>query len=672
MGNFRAFKSAVAGQFSVMQGHQLYRVEAKDALWALYLAKFPAGTNEVYRERTEHDCSCCRNFVRTVGDVVAVIGGRVVSVWDAAVPGEPHYERVSRALSAAVRSAPVKDKFLHYERSAGTDKNFEQLAQEGVKAWEHFFVNIDARFVEKKDKIAAVLAEQRESKNVLLRSLTEIGVGDVTAVLELAAQGSLYRGEEHKFALETFLALKRGFDALETDAARDVFAWVNSGVVGSVARMRNTVIGTLLVDLANGADMEQAVRSYESKVAPANYKRPTALVTKAMVDAARQTVEGLGLTSALRRRYATARDVTVDNLLFVDRAAKRKLEGDVFDDVVTTAGRAKSLDKVEEVGIEKFLADVLPRVDSVEVLFENRHAPNLVSLIAPDDPTSARLFKWDNLFSWSYNGEMADSIKERVKAAGGSVSGDLCCRLAWDYTDDLDFHMHEPTRYSINFTNRRQLSPGGGMLDLDANGADGPRPDPAENIFYADRARMPEGVYTLEVNNYARRSTGRGFTVEVEFDGQVHRIEYDKVLADKKTVVVAKIRYSRNGGFEIAESLPSSQASRQVWCLATQVFHPVSVLLLSPNHWDGVPVGNKHYFFMIDGARNDGNARGFFNEFLREDLSKHRKVLEMVGGKVKVEDAGQQLSGLGFSSTVRNSVTCRVKGSFTRVIKVIF
>ncbi len=210
------------------------------------------------------------------------------------------------------------------------------------------------------------------------------------------------------------------------------------------------------------------------------------------------------------------------------------------------------------------------------------------------------------------------------------------------------------------------------MLDLDANGGDGMRSDPAENIYYASKARMAEGVYTLSVNNYARRSTGRGFVVEIEFDGQTYRIEHDKVLSSGATSIVAKIQYSRKTGFEIVQSLPSSQTSKVVWGLQTQSFHPVNVLMMSPNHWDDKVVGNKHYFFMVDGAKNDGSARGFFNEFLRNDLDQHRKVLEIVGGKMKVEESEQQLSGLGFSSTVRNSVVCKVTGSFTRMLKVMF
>ncbi len=94
--------------------------------------------------------------------------------------------------------------------------------------------------------------------------------------------------------------------------------------------------------------------------------------------------------------------------------------------------------------------------------------------------------------------------------------------------------------------------------------------------------------------------------------------------------------------------------------------------MLSPNYWDGQGIGNRHWFFMIEGCRNSGTARGFYNEFLRPDLSPHRKVLEIVGAKMRAETENEQLSGLGFSSTQRNHVYCRVAGAFTRTIKVVF
>ena len=211
-----------------------------------------------------------------------------------------------------------------------------------------------------------------------------------------------------------------------------------------LCQIRNDVIGTLLVDLSEGKELEVAVKSFEDKVSGTNYKRPTALVTPKMRDAAKQTLTDLGLMSALDRRYAKLEDVNVSNVLFADRSAKKRMSGDVFDDIVTSGDATKNLDRVEEVTIDKFISDILPTAKSLEVLVENRHGSNLVSLIAPYDMTAKGMFKWANPFSWSYNGDVADSIKERVKEAGGNVTGDVCCRLGWSNYDDLDFHMIEP------------------------------------------------------------------------------------------------------------------------------------------------------------------------------------------------------------------------------------
>lgn len=91
----------------------------------------------------------------------------------------------------------------------------------------------------------------------------------------------------------------------------------------------------------------------------------------------------------------------------------------------------------------------------------------------------------------------------------------------------------------------------------------------------------------------------------------------------------------------------------------------------SPNHWKE-EVGNKHVFFVIEGAKNDETPRGFFNEFLKDELTKNRKVFEVLGSRLKVEPSDRQVTGVGFSTTQRNSIICRVDGTFKRTVKVNF
>lgn len=661
---FKHLKQAVSKQFALMQTYPLFSTKTdKDALWQLYLAAFPAGTNPIYRTRTTHDCGCCKQFIRNIGGVVALIDGKTVSLWDMLVE-DPDYQTVAAALAAFVHKHEIEAPYLHYEKTVGTDKNFEQLV-DGQHCWEHFHVHLPAVVVKPKDKIPSLVGEYRTTYEVAERGLREITPNAVSTVLELIAENSLYRGEEHKGVVVAFKNLQTQYRKAED---KDTFVWTACLTENiNILRARNSVIGTLLVDLSDGVDLEQAVKAFEVKVAPTNYKRPTALVTQAMIDAAKAKIEEVGLTNSLSRRYASLADITINNVLFADREVKPTIGGSIFDDIAPTAA-AKELSKVEDITIDKFIADVLPNINSIEALVENRHQNNLVSLVTAVDPTAPLLFKWDNPFSWSYNGEVADSIKERVKAAGGNVDGDLCCRLAWYNRDDLDFHMKEPDGTHIYFGVRRSKT--GGTLDVDANGGDGIRENPVENIFYADKSKMKPGTYKLAVNQYNRRETTNiGFEVEIEALGMKYNMVYPKAV--QGTIDVAEIMFD-GVNFKVECLLENTQSSKQIWGIDTMQFTPVSVLMNSPNHWDGQSVGNRHVFFMLRDCNNEESARGFYNEFLRSDLEDHRKVLELVGSRMRLDESATKLNGLGFSSTQRNNLVCRVKGNYTRVLNITF
>ncbi len=666
---FTTIQSAISKQFKAMSARQLFVLTLDAAaLWEHYLASFPAGSNPLYKTRTEHDCSCCRRFVKVLGGVVNIVDGKLITVWDFKLDGP--YGIVAESMAEYVRGYCVENIFVHNERIVGTANSRQLLEDKSVKTWDHFYVNLPDANVLTGTLIGPKLSDTRATFDVMRRSLEEINFEAIDAVLELIDQNSLYRGEEHKFAVTEFRKLKR---IAFTSSSLDLFVWEHTtSVPASVSRIRNTVIGTLLTDISEGKELEEAVRAFETKVAPQNYKRPTALVTKAMIAKAQETVNELGLATALERRYATIEDITVNNILFADRSAKRDMN--VFEEISAgTAVDVKKLGKVEEVAIEDFVTKILPSARTLEVLLENRHAGSLVSLVAPVDLTAKPLFKWANGFSWSYAGDLADSIKEKVKKAGGNVTGDFRASLAWYNYDDLDLHLRQPGGPGAEiFFGHKVDSSTGGNLDVDMNAGSGTTRTPVENITYPSRARMPEGLYTLYVNNYCRReSDNPGFEIEMEFDGTLYGFGWQKSIKTGDNVIVCKFNYSRRDGLTILESLPSTQASRTLWGLSTQTFHKVRVAMLSPNHWDARAVGNKHYFFILEGCLNEGKARGFFNEFLSESLAPHRKVLEIVGSKMKTEESERQLSGVGFSSTQRNYVLCRVTGAFSRIVKVL-
>lgn len=677
---FKNFQQAVAQQFALMSKNQLFRVDIeRDDMYAAYLAAFPEGSNPIFRERTEHDCSCCRGFIKDVGNVVAIIKGKIVSLWDIKIEGEPEYQAVADALAAKVYGSKIVNPFFHHERTVGKDYTFEDLESGKRQRWNHFFANIPAQFVKAGVDQPSAMAAIRTPAEVFERALDELDPDAIETVLDLINQTptGLYRGQDYKHATTEFAKLQRQYRKLKTATDRQIFVWANAATVnGAITGIRNTAIGSLLVDLSKGKELEAAVGAFENKVSGTNYKRPTALVTPKMIAAAKTKLEELGLLSSLARRHAVVRDLDINNLLYVNKATAKSIMGDEFDDLmsgVKTKASAKKFDKVEEVSIQNFIKNILPTAKGLEVMVENRHKGNLVTLVTASDPTAGQLFQWDNPFSWSYAGGVADSIKERVKAAGGQVEGDLCCRLAWNYRDDLDFYMTEPDGSKIYFSNRRQLSSNGGMLDLDANGIDGQRDDPAENIFYKDKSKMREGIYKLSVNNYSRRSDGAGFEVEIEFDGQTTNIVYDKVVATGAWVHVADIEYTKSGGFRILKSLPSATVSKPMSGINTQQFTPVRAVSLSPNYWSetGEGRGNKHFFFFIEGMVFEEPARGIYNEFLRSDLTAHRKVFEVLGSKIKVEEQQDQLTGLGFSETKADSFVVRVTGTSQRIFKVI-
>lgn len=662
----------------------LFEVQCdKDELWNTYLNSFPKGSNPIFRERTEHDCSCCRGFIKSIGNVVAIKNGVLSTIWDFTC-NDSVYDTVLKTMSDYVRKHSVSDVYLSIQAKLGCHHNFEQMESVGAHRWDHFYLELPDKFVIRNPlEKGGVLNTYRTAKEVLLRSLREITPDAVDTVRELCSTNTLYRGQEYEYMIKEFKKLQTDFLKLNSPEAQELFAWERSVQVGNVvSRIRNTAIGTLLVNISEGMDLDQAVRAYEAITAPANYKRSKSIFTKKMLEDAKKTIADLGYTTALARRHAKLDDITVNDILFVNRDDAKRVQnaGDIFDTLSKMAkdtGTAKQFSRVEEITVDTFVNNVLPEAQSLEVYVENKLANNFVSLIAPVDATSKSMFKWDNNFSWTYAGNLTDSMKERVKAAGGKVDGDLRFSIQWneDGTDnhDLDAHCIEANGDEIMFSTYRKpsISKLGGQLDTDVINPAGKIA--VENITWPDRKYMKPGVYKFFVHQYSG-SVKHGFRAEIEFDGTIYSFDYPNSMRSGEKVHVAEVTLDENGNFTIKCLLPESMSTRTIWNIQTNEFVPVSVVCYSPNHWSTIeqPVGHKHLFFMLKNCINDENPSGIFNEYLVQELYNHRKVMEALGGQMRCETTDDQLSGLGFALDKRAELVVKVTSATERTFKVKF
>lgn len=682
--DFKIVKIGLETHFAKMseENEHLFVVDVdKDEMWNLYLDSIPPEDNKIFRQRREHDCSCCRHFIKSIGNVVSVKDGVVTSIWDFETT-EPKWNMVLKKLSEYIKSKTISDVFISKFADIGTDYNMEQTEDGKLIKWEHFYCKLPNKFVfrSRYDTIDTERSQYRDIRNVFKRSLDELTLEAVETVIELINQGSLYRGEEYLNTLTDFRKLKKEYDKVE-DSKKDAFAWEEALKISpATAKIRNTAIGTLLIDVSEDVDLEVAVKKYESVVAPTNYKRSKPIFTKSMLEDAQKKITELGYLPSLERRYANANDITVNNILFSNKDTSKRIQGaaSLFDELEKEVKSSpKKFDRVEEISIEKFIEDVLPTATEVEAYVENKHTPNFVSLIAPVNKDSKTMFKWDNNFSWAYSGNVTDSIvKQNVKNAGGKVDGDLRFSIQWneDGRDncDLDAHCKEANGYEIYFSTARapKLSPTNGQLDVDIIYPNGKVA--VENITWADRKTMTNGTYRFFVHQYSG-SVKNGFRAEIEFDGNIYSFDYPHPMRTEEDVVVAEVTL-KNGEFKIDEKIPSNLSSKEVWGVASNTFVPVNVICYSPNYWDEQKgIGNKHYFFMLNGCVNPELPNAWYNEFLNNELyPAHRKVMEALGSKAHVLETDDQLSGLGFSSTLRNELVVKVKGATERMLKIKF
>ena len=121
------------------------------------------------------------------------------------------------------------------------------------------------------------------------------------------------------------------------------------------------------------------------------------------------------------------------------------------------------------------------------------------------------------------------------------------------------------------------------ILDVDMNAGGGTTRTPVENLAFNN---PKDGPYTIEVNQFSlREKSGEGFTLELEFDGEVHSFSFDAGVPNRSTIQAIRF-HVKNGKvekFEVLDSrLKHSGRSQEIWGLQTETFVPVTTVTQPP------------------------------------------------------------------------------------------
>lgn len=687
------------------QSGKLFRVDVKgDDVWGLYIKSFSKENNPIFRDplSSEHNCNLCNNFIRRYGNIVSIDENfEIQTMFDIELEQKDEYFDSMNSMQAKIKGSKIVDVFfetfnslksLAYESCEKSNSRFllgvpsntkrytkEEADRYGVvkpnelRVFNHFHLYIDNQFVDKSgDSIESIMGKYKSDYDVFKRAMETISLDTLELVRDLINQGSLLDGTTHLYKVEQMIPLKKEYDELKKKQ-RDNWCWIKSYKF-PLAKFRNELIGVLCKELSEGVELNKACQDWNKRVDPVNYMKTTAPITKKQIEEAKKFVEENGYIESFDRRFATLDDINISEILHSNVGNGRLKTASIFDNVkpTSTSKKKQYFDNVEEVSIEKFMEDILPNCTSVEAFLMNKHLGNMVTLTTSSSK-SKPIFKWNNPFSWTFNGNLAgkSQIKEAVKTAGGKIDGVLRFSIMWSGGDnddsDLDAHCEEPTGH-IYYANRSVSSCGN--LDIDIRYPLLQMPSGAvENITYPTLSRMKNGVYEFYVHQFSARNS-RGFKAEIEFNGETYSYEYNMPV--KGNVEVARVTL-KNGEFTIEHHLPEMGiTSKDIYGLETNNFHKVNLVCLSPNHWGNNNVGNKHYFFMLEGCKSPVSIRSFHNENLLPELANHRRTLEILATTNMIEPSDKQLSGLGFNSTIKDELIVKLQGSFSRVVKIKF
>jgi len=368
----------------------LFYVDVDD-LFESYLAALPQ------EQRQYHNCNCCRNFVNRYGNLVTIDGeGNLHSlIWNPDDAHEPMYSNATFAMKGLVEEGKVGGVFASSLPWWGTSKT-------GI--WEHMSLMPPAKHVYRSltKSDSEYMAEKKEDLRTVAYALSQYPLPLLDKVLQVLDSDKLYRTEKVEGPAKWLHGLQKSLSVVKGRRRANMLWKAVGEAPAGFCHPRSSMVGTVLDDLAAGKDFEQVKASFNAKMAPLRYQRPTAAPKAGNIEQAEKLVAQMGIADSLKRRIARLDEVLLHAFWTQSQApGTDDKAGSVFGHLKPKATKVLPALAIPPKVITwvKFLATVLPAAQQVEYL-TTAGRRNFMTFVTEKVDGSPQILQWDNPYSW--------------------------------------------------------------------------------------------------------------------------------------------------------------------------------------------------------------------------------------------------------------------------------
>jgi hypothetical protein len=377
--DYSALLTSVRASFAaIAAGERALFCTDADGLNDLYLNSLPA-------ERQIHNCHCCRRFIGTYGNLVAIDDdGEVKPVmWNP--DGVPDFYRAAfSALNERVKRARVTSVFLTKEKLWGNPVTGD---------WSHMSVEPPIALVYRERALTAgqAMAAAKENYRTVATALTDFSKPVLDEALRMLRADALARSEKFVAPLQWLLDLH---DRPKGKKGENVLWRAIALAPEGYCHPRASVTGSLMEDVAAGLPFDEIKARFNAKLGPMIYQRPQAAPSAGNIKAAEVLVEKLGIAPSLDRRFARLDEV--HSTWTPTRAPDAEKTDGVFGHL-----KPKDVAMIRRVELpaslmtfEKFTRLVLPTAKELQIKVpEHGRFIALTTAVNEDAPP---ILKWDS------------------------------------------------------------------------------------------------------------------------------------------------------------------------------------------------------------------------------------------------------------------------------------